>query len=233
MVPGRAYRPEQESILIGHNPYMMKEVDYDLDTYEDTKKLQQDGNPYYVKDNKYIEEPNDTQIRLFNSLKRHAIMNQNLRKPKFQEGGTTKKIPYKSILGYTQDRGGGTQYVHRVYPENDSYYIDMQYNEESLYPNRAKRFIYNPTGTKFDYDSYDYSNTVPAKQYNYHYNPQTKNIEQGEGDFVFFNENDGNYDPSVTAYQVIQKLRNQNMPLIDPVLYNNRPRGYRGGIIYR
>lgn len=207
---------------------MTKYTDYDYDVYEDTGKMQQDGNSYYDINNKWVDESNNTQVGLFNHLKRHAIMNQKLGKSKFQKGGTTKKIPYKSVLGYTQDRGGGTQYVHRVYPEDDSYYIDMQYNEEGLYPSRSKRFIYNPTGAEFDYDSYDYSNTVPAKQR--HYNLETKKFESGE-DFVFFNDS-GDYDSSISAGSVIQSLMNQNMPLVEPKLYNGSPRGYRGKIVY-
>lgn len=229
---GRSYRPEEESILTGNKSYMTKYTDYDTDVYEDTGKMQQDGNPYYDINNQQVDEPNNTQVRLFNNLKRHAIMNQKLGKLKFQKGGDTKKIPYKSMLGYTQDRGGGTQYVHRVYPENDSYYIDMQYNQEGLTPSKSKRFMHNPTGAEFDYDAYDYSNTVPAKKHDYHYNPKTNDFEAGEGDFVFFNDN-GDYDPSISAGQVIQNLRNQNMPLVEPRLYNGNPSGYRGVRIYR
>lgn len=36
-------------------------------------------------------EPNETQVRTFNSLKRHALMNQSFNRPEFQQGGTVKK----------------------------------------------------------------------------------------------------------------------------------------------
>lgn len=36
-------------------------------------------------------EPNETQVRTFNSLKRHALMNQQLARPSFEQGGLVKK----------------------------------------------------------------------------------------------------------------------------------------------
>ena len=36
-------------------------------------------------------EPNETQVRTFNSLKRHALMNQQLGSPRFKNGGKAKK----------------------------------------------------------------------------------------------------------------------------------------------
>lgn len=150
------------------------------------------------------------------------------------KGRNGLKTPYKSELGYTQDRGGGVQYVHRVYPENDSYYIDVQYNDEGLYPNRAKKFIYNPTGAEFNYDDYDYSKTVPAKRYDYYKETSPGNWETiKEGQYEFFDEN-GNIDPNITGGQQIEYLRKLNMPLVEPKIgYGNLPRGYKGQRIYK
>lgn len=188
-------------------------------------------------------EPNETKRRVFDSLKRHALMNQELGNRKFACGGKTKKMakggnrlktPYRSELGYVQDRGGGTQYVHRVYPENDSYYIDVQYNDEGLYSDQAKRFVYNPTGANFNYDEYDYSKTAPAKRYDYYKETSPGNWETiKEGQYEFFDQN-GNIDPNITGGQQVEYLRQLNLPLVEPKMgFNNLPRGYKGQRIYK
>ena len=231
---GRADRPETETILVGGKPFMYKETYYDPDAYEQTGKLQQLDAPQYSvrRGNQWSDNPSDTQLKAFASLKRHALSNQQ-RNKKLGFYQTGKKIPYKSELGYTQNRGGGTQYVHRVYPENDSYYIDMQYNEDGLMPGKSKRFIYNPTGADFNYDDYDYSNTVPAKKFEAVYNNKTKDFDYiDKGVYQFYNH-DGTPDTTTTMYQRLSELRNQNFPLVTPKVYEGTPVGYRGKLIYK
>lgn len=241
----RAYSPEEEIIRNNGKFLQSRETDYDSDAWLDYGKMQKTDQGYSIGDGAEMEyEPSEQQRRVFDSLKRHAIMNQELRNSRFQNGGTVRKkliskakgglkTPYKSELGYTQDRGGGVQYVHRVYPENDSYYIDVQYNDESLYPNRAKKFIYNPTGADFNYDEYDYSKTVPAKRYDYYKETSPGNYETiKEGQYEFFDTN-GHINPNITGGQQVEYLRQLNMPLVEPKLgVGNLPRGYRGQRIY-
>ena len=108
----------------------------------------------------------------------------------------------------------------------------MQYNDEGLYGNKAKRFIYNPSGAEFNYDDYDYSNTVPAKRYNFYKETSPGNWEDvKEGVYEFFGT-DGNIDPNITGGQAVQYLKNLNLPLVDPKMYNGSPRGYKGARIY-
>lgn len=151
-------------------------------------------------------------------LARRAIPFDKAGNKFIEKGEKGLKTPYRSELGYTQNRGGGTQYVHRVYPENDSYYIDMQYNEEGLYPEKSKRFIYNPTNAEFNYDDYDYSNTVPAKKYDLNSNEN--------GVYQFFNNEN--------AASVIERLKGQNYQLVTPIVRGTgTPSGYRGTRIYK
>ena len=146
------------------------------------------------------------------------------------KGRNGLKTPYKSELGYTQNRGGGVQYVHRVYPENDSYYIDMQYNDE-LYGDDAKRFMYNPTGAEFNYDDYDYSKTVPAKRYKYEQGSSGKYEPIEDGTYEFFSN--GNIDPNITGGEVIEYLKNLNLPLKEPRINGTgTPYGYRGTRVF-
>ena len=213
---------------------MYKETYYDPDVYEQTGKLQQLDTPQYSvrSGNQWSDNPSDTQLKAFAALKRHALSNQQ-RNKKLGFYQTGKKIPYKSELGYTQDRGGGIQYVHRVYPENNSYYIDMQYNEDGLIPEKSNRFIYNPTGADFNYDDYDYSNTVPAKKFEAVYNNKTRDFDYiDKGVYQLYNQ-DGTSDTSTTMSQRLSELRNQDFPLVTPKVYGGTPRGYRGKRIYR
>lgn len=246
---GRSQRPEIETIKSNGNLLQSRETWYDPEEYHDTGKLKIDDQTIYSGNGDENWEPTDQQQRVFDSLKRHAIMNQQLErnsnrkiswykcgsklKKKIGKGQGGLKTPYRSELGYTQDRGGGTQYVHRVYPEDDSYYIDVQYNKEALYPDRQKRFIYNPTNSEFDYDSYDYSNTTPAKRYSLKYNEETGKYDKVENGVYDFSSKLGDQNESATPFQVLQYLQNLKMPLVPPSIRNGKLRGYEGGRIYK
>lgn len=109
----------------------------------------------------------------------------------------------------------------------------MQYNEDGLMPGKSKRFIYNPTGADFNYDDYDYSNTVPAKKFEVVYNNKTKDFDYiDKGVYQFYNH-DGTPDTTTTMYQRLSELRNQNFPLVTPKVYEGTPVGYRGKLIYK
>lgn len=94
--------------------------------------------------------------------------------------------------------------------------------------------MYNPTGAEFNYDDYDYSNTVPAKRYNYKENSSGNYEAVQEGTYEFFGPN-GNIDPNITAGTVIEYLKGLNLPLKEPVYKNDKgmPHGYRGTRVYK
>lgn len=88
---GRAQRPEIETIYNNGKFLSSKETWYDPEIYNNTGKLQIEDQGYSIGDGAETEwEPNEQQKRIFNSLKRHALMNQRFKKQEpsiFQQGG--------------------------------------------------------------------------------------------------------------------------------------------------
>ena len=88
---GRADRPEIE--IINNGDYeIQKSTYYDPYIYEDTGKLQFDFDVYDMTENgeDWTTDLTETQMRAFDSLKRHALMNQKLNsrygRPGFNQG---------------------------------------------------------------------------------------------------------------------------------------------------
>lgn len=89
---GRAQRPETETIRNNGKFLQSRETWYDPEAYNNTGKLQIEDQGYSIGDGVETEwEPTDQQRRTFNSLKRHALMNQQLARPMFEQGGLVRK----------------------------------------------------------------------------------------------------------------------------------------------
>lgn len=86
---GRADRPEREAIYNNGNYVMDRERYYDADLYEDSKQLQPIEDFIYSTSEGIDLTPTD--VRIFDSLKRHALMNKSLNLQKFSNGSKIKK----------------------------------------------------------------------------------------------------------------------------------------------
>lgn len=92
----RAYQPESETIRNNGKFLQSRETEYDDDAWLDYGKMQKTDQGYSIGPDAEMEwEPTETQVRTFNSLKRHALMNQQLNsiygRPRFKQGGLVKK----------------------------------------------------------------------------------------------------------------------------------------------
>ena len=114
---GRAQRPEMETIFNNGKFLSSKETWYDPEIYNNTGKLQIEDQGYSVGDGAETEwEPTEQQKRTFNSLKRHALMNQYFKEqenPKFQQGGqlnmNEQELQQAFIQFLAQKTGAKTQ----------------------------------------------------------------------------------------------------------------------------
>lgn len=114
---GRAQRPEMETIYNDGKFLSSKETWYDPEMYNNTGKLQIEDQGYSIGDGAETEwEPNEQQKRTFNSLKRHALMNQRFKKQRssiFQQGGqlnmNEQELQQAFIQYLAQKTGAKTQ----------------------------------------------------------------------------------------------------------------------------
>lgn len=114
---GRAQIPEMETIYNNGKFLSSKETWYDPEIYNNTGKLQIEDQGYSVGDGAETEwEPTEQQKRTFNSLKRHALVNQYFKEqenPKFQQGGqlnmNEQELQQAFIQFLAQKTGAKTQ----------------------------------------------------------------------------------------------------------------------------
>ena len=114
---GRAQRPEMETISNNGKFLSSKETWYDPEIYNNTGKLQIEDQGYSIGDGAETEwEPTEQQKRTFNSLKRHALMNQRFKEQGpsiFQQGGqlnmNEQELQQAFIQYLAQKTGAKTQ----------------------------------------------------------------------------------------------------------------------------
>lgn len=114
---GRAQRPEIEDIYNNGELISSKETWYDPEIYNNTGKLQIEDQGYFIGDGAEMEwEPTEQQKRIFNSLKRHALMNQYFKEQRpyiFQQGGqlnmNEQQLQQAFIQFLAQKTGAKTQ----------------------------------------------------------------------------------------------------------------------------
>lgn len=89
----KAYRPGSETIRSNGKPIYAKDTEYDDEAWLNEGRMQPTDTGYWYSGMDGITdyEPNETTRRAFDSLKRHALMNQQLGRPKFACGGKAKK----------------------------------------------------------------------------------------------------------------------------------------------
>lgn len=114
---GRAQRPEMETVYNNGKFLSSKETWYDPEIYNNTGKLQIEDQGYSIGDGAETEwEPTEQQKRTFNSLKRHALMNQRFKEQRpsiFQQGGqlnmNEQELQQAFIQFLAQKTGAKTQ----------------------------------------------------------------------------------------------------------------------------